>query len=559
MASIIELLQPAAVTGSDPAHGYTPRAGYTRRRGMRVRTKIIALAVAPLLPVFLFLGWHELPRVFWDVQLGEARESATAISAMVAQRPSAESVGDAFTATRGKLLFLSLVGPDGKTVAMHAEGDSIRVPADIAQLQELRGERRNYRELWVVTPAADGAKVVLGWSLDYASSNWYRTRLIFTGATLAAILAAALAALLLSRPVTRPLEAATHTLGGLTSGNQWDLRTRVNATKNDEIGELGDGINHFIAELAGLVSLARSAAEKVVRRAEDIFASTHSLSASGERLEHVIGRVSSDAAAQSASAVRASAAAASASSAAGEMLASVGAAEARSSETLGAARAGLEGVAKADEAVERIVVAAEATRASFAGLERGLQAIAQAVTKIAAIAKSTNLIALNAAIEAARAGEHGRGFAVVADEVRKLAADSEKLAAEIRNEIKSIQTGVTATSDDLGRANAAVLATRAVIAGTGEAIRIAEQRVDATASILRHVASLAEAQRSESRRIEEQASQVASLSHNHAEAAQEMSRASIEQTAVIEAVTRELKDLQAVAAEMLGTVRRFQV
>jgi len=230
VASIIELLQPAALTGSDTAREANPRAGYMRRRGMRVRTKIIALAVAPLLPLFLFLGWHELPRVFWDVQLGEARESATAISAMVAQRPSAESVSDAFTATRGKLLFVSLVDPNGKTVAMRAEGDTVRVPSDIAQMQELRGERRNYRELWVVTPAAEGAKVVLAWSLDYASSNWYRTRMIFTGATLAAILAAALAALLLSRPVTRPLEAVTHTLGGLTSGEHWDLRTRVHAT-----------------------------------------------------------------------------------------------------------------------------------------------------------------------------------------------------------------------------------------------------------------------------------------------------------------------------------------
>ena len=526
---------------------------------MRVRTKIIALAVAPLLPVFLFLGWHGLPKIFWDVQLDQARESATAIAAMVAQRPAAETVGDAFAATRGKLLHVSLVGSDGRTIAMRAEGDSVRAPADILQMQALSGERRNYRELWVVTPSAEGGKVILAWSLDDASADWYRTRMISTGATLAAILAAALAALLLSRPVTRPLEAVTQTLGGLTSGKHWDLRTRVGATKNDEIGELGDGINHFIAELAALVSLARSAAEQVVRRAEDIFSSTYSLSVSGERLEHVIGKVASDAAAQSELARRASEAAASASAAAGEVLSSVGAAEARASETLGAARAGLDGVAKADEAVERIVVAADATRASFAGLERGLQAIAQAVTKIAAIAKSTNLIALNAAIEAARAGEHGRGFAVVADEVRKLAADSEKLATEIRNEIKSIQTGVTATSDDLGRANSAVLAARAVIAGTGEAIRVAEQRVDATASILRHVAGLAEAQRSASRRIEEQASQVASLSHNHAEAAHEMSRASDEQTTVIDAVARELKDLQAVAAEMLGTVKRFQV
>lgn len=557
MASTIELRQPSAVV-RDSYSELAPAAD-TPKRGMRVRTKIIALAVAPLLPVFLYLGWHALPRVFWDVQLAQASESANAIAAMVAQRPSPQSVIDAFEATRGKLLYVGLIGTNGQVVESRAEGDSIRVPMDISGVGELAAERRNYRELWVVRPAGASGKVILAWSLDAASANWYRTRTIFTAATMAAILAACLAALLLSRPVTRPLEAVTQALGGLTRGDDWDLRTRVSVTQRDEIGELGHGINHFIGELARLVSLARSAAEKVVRRAEDIFASTHRLSVSGERLEHVVGRLATDAAAQSASAVRASEAAATASAAAGEVLASVSEAEARSSETLGAARAGLQGVAEADAAVERIVLAADATRASFAGLERGLQAIAQAVTKIASIAKSTNLIALNAAIEAARAGEHGRGFAVVADEVRKLAADSEKLAAEIRVEITSIQTGVTATSDDLGRANSAVLAARGVIAGTGEAIRVAEQRVDATATILRRVAALAEAQRSASRGIEDQASQVASLSQNHAKAAKEMSLASDEQTAVIDAVARELKDLQDVAAEMLGTVSRFRV
>ena len=64
------------------------------------------------------------------------------------------------------------------------------------------------------------------------------------------------------------------------------------------------------------------------------------------------------------------------------------------------------------------------------------------------ISSQTNLLALNASIEAARAGEAGKGFAVVADEIRQLADSSRETANKIQSINSVVVTAVNNLSDN---------------------------------------------------------------------------------------------------------------
>lgn len=85
------------------------------------------------------------------------------------------------------------------------------------------------------------------------------------------------------------------------------------------------------------------------------------------------------------------------------------------------------------------------------GIARHAQKVRGLLTEIGAIAKQTNLLALNAAIEAARAGEAGRGFAVVADEVRDLSGRTTSFSQQINVLMETMQESVHQTERAIQR------------------------------------------------------------------------------------------------------------
>lgn len=206
-----------------------------------------------------------------------------------------------------------------------------------------------------------------------------------------------------------------------------DLTREVAVGGADAVGQMGEGLQRFLADLRVSVSAIAHNAQ--------------TLACASEQLTTVATQMGGNAEETSAQA--------SVVSAASEEVSQNVQTVAAGTEEMGAS---IREIAKNAHDAARVatqaVRVAETTNATIAKLGESSAQIGKVIKVITSIAQQTNLLALNATIEAARAGDAGKGFAVVANEVKELAKETARATEDISQKIEAIQ------SDTLGATRA---------------------------------------------------------------------------------------------------------
>jgi len=326
--------------------------------------------------------------------------------------------------------------------------------------------------------------------MDATQARYRQTRVLAIGAALVAVVLALVLGVGLGRTIGN---AAIRVAAALGRAAERDFTARVDATSNDELGQMGRSLNTAMDRVGAALDEVGTIAESIAGAAAQLTSAAASIS---------------DGAQTQAAALEETAASLEEISAAAEQNAS------GATQATGAANASRD-VAQTGQAV------ANGATEAMSAIAMVSKRIGDIVGSIDEIAFQTNILALNASIEAARAGEHGRGFGVVAQEVRALSARTADSSKQIRDLVQDTAERVRDGSARVERSSAVlgeILASVEDVTRTVSAIADASQQQSAGINqVTTAVTQLDSVTQLNAARTEELAATAASLGDNSAD------------------------------------------
>ncbi len=254
------------------------------------------------------------------------------------------------------------------------------------------------------------------------------------------------------KKIALPLSIITKRTHDLTAG-EGDLSARININTKDELGELSELFNTFIANIQDVIRVVKDISSNLAASSDEMSSTTLNFSESAQSNAATAEEVSASMEQMSASMDNIANGAEHQLDALREMIKEVGRLSSIIVETGSS-------IDNTTAVMKKITERARKGEESLLSMNDTMQNIKKSsvemggvVSIINDISDQINLLSLNAAIESARAGEAGRGFAVVADEISKLA---DRTASSIRDIINLIKVNEQETEHGISGINETV-------------------------------------------------------------------------------------------------------
>ena len=274
--------------------------------------------------------------------------------------------------------------------------------------------------------------------------------------------------------ITGPIKEGVDVAEAMATG---DFSRTLTVRNRDEVGKLGESLNHVTENIGGVIRELASGVE--------------TLSASSADLAAVSGQMSSGAGLAASKTETVASATEEMSTGMTAVAAAMEQASTNVSMVAAAAEemtATIQEVAQNTESARSIadtaVTRARQAHTQISDLGAAAQKIDAVTETITDISDQTNLLALNATIEAARAGEAGKGFAVVASEIKELARLTAMATGDIRDQIGGIQQATTISVDSINEITTVIDEISEIVATTATAV---EEQAATTREIAENV------------------------------------------------------------------------